>query len=495
MPPRQACWWGALAGIFLGPGAASGMAAAEPAAPPAAAHSLTTNQLGRLGRALEPLHARYDPAERLLREPFRSPGYHTALSGGMVHPTRSSLQYALALLDTGDDALRERALDIIRRVVALQDPNPESRTYGIWSWFLEEPLGKMSPPDWNWADFLGVTLLQIARDHRDRLPPEVRDLVDAALQHAARSIQRRNVGPDYTNIALMGTYVTLATAELYDLEDLRAYATARLRRLHEHVTQQGAFTPDFALGTINRGDLWNQRRPLIAYWGTPEKPAYLRLRCLRDGYDFAAAQFFSAQQGGAVLAAINFATDGGNTHVSLDRLTNGVFRAKDLRLRFEFGGAGKDLKLPTPSRAAIGTAVRSGNLRFDLHVLYAAFAGAAKRWEVSRTNDTVGLDYVLHQGAERTFNLAAMEAAALGLIVCVHSSTNPPPTIRAGENAGRLWMTWDEMALNVPVRPAKVAELQKAVRFAVDRKDDRKGKPSPRQPGGTPAKTEPLTFP
>lgn len=70
---------------------------------------------------------------------------------------------------------------------------------------------------------------QVALDHRGRLPPELAQRVDAAIRHAARSIERRNVGPGYTNIALMGTCITYVAAELYGLADLQAYAAQRLR--------------------------------------------------------------------------------------------------------------------------------------------------------------------------------------------------------------------------------------------------------------------------
>ena len=416
----------------------------------------------RLRQALEPLHAKYDPAERMLKDRFSSPGYHTTLTGGDVHSTRAALNYAVALLDTYDEDLKQRAEDILVRVIALQDQDPASKTYGIWSWFLEEPLDKMSPPDWNWADFCGTALLQVAVNHRERISPEVMEKVDAAIKCAARSIQRRNVGPGYTNIAIMGTYVTMLAAELYDLADLKDYAMARWRKFREYTLENGSFTeynsptytivalkelgrmvahfkdpealaiaremydlawkeiamhfhpptrqwagphsrcyqtllgpdalaliqrgtggrvdfgvdkpsidefrlalpcppdyeplftkldqprmvsqvfvkganpvvgttyfhPEFALGSINRGDLWNQRRPLLAYWGSAPSPSYLRLRFLHDNYDFTAAQFFSAQSAGKVLAGINFATDGGDRHPSLDRIKNAKIRAK-----------------------------------------------------------------------------------------------------------------------------------------------------------------------
>ena len=51
--------------------------------------SLTKAQLARLNRALEPLHKQYDAAEKMIRRPCSSPGYHTTLKSGFVHPTRA----------------------------------------------------------------------------------------------------------------------------------------------------------------------------------------------------------------------------------------------------------------------------------------------------------------------------------------------------------------------------------------------------------------------
>ena len=203
---------------------------------------LAPGELRDLLAALAPRDEAYDPAERMVREPFHSPGYHTALKGGFVHATRSSLGYAVALLDAGEEWRLKRACEVLERVIGLQDQNPESRTYGIWSWFMEEPLDKMSPPDWNWADFNGTQLLQVALDHRDRLPAGLAKRVDESIYHAARSIQRRNVGPAYTNIGLMGTYVTYVAAERYPIPDLLEYAQARLQRFYDYTLEQDGFT-------------------------------------------------------------------------------------------------------------------------------------------------------------------------------------------------------------------------------------------------------------
>lgn len=556
--------------------------------------------LRRLQRALEPYHKKYDAEARMLKEPFHSPGYHTTLKGGFVHSTRSSLNYAVALLDTGDEPLRQRAEAILNRVISLQDQNPDSKTYGIWSWFLEEPLDKMSPPDWNWADFCGVQLLQAALDHRRRLSPETVRAIDGAIQHAARSIKKRNVGPGYTNIAIMGAYVTLVAGELYDWAEMREYGLARWRQFYEHTRKHGAFNeynsptytivaleelgrmrqhvqnpearrlteeiyrlaweeiashfhpptrqwagphsraystllgagvlaliqratdgrvafgvdvpsltegrlplpcppqfersflqldgprevrkqfiaaeppvigttwlqPEFALGTVNRGDLWNQRRALVAYWGDAKQPSYLHLRCLHDGYDFAAAQFFSVQQKGRALAAINFATDGGDTHVSLDRLKDGVVRAKDIRLRLELGGAAGRTAPAAPERLTNPAQWRSGAVTWQIQALHAGFGPERARWESGQQGEKAWLDLVLYSGESKIIRLAELGAAAAGLALEVSPESPPPPSARATLRDGQLALEWETLRLAIPVTPAKAGQLQKTWRSA-----------------------------
>lgn len=558
-------------------------------------------QRQRLSDALKERDAQYDPAEKMLaRKLGTTYQYHTNLRGIVAHPTRESLTYAVALLETGDGGREKRALDVLRRVLALQDTDPASPSLGIWGWYLEEPPAKMSPPDYNWADFLGVQLLQIVLFHRDRLPSDVSRDVDAALKRATTAIRKRNVGPGYTNIAIMGAYVTLIAAEVYDDADLLGYALARLQTFHDHtmVKNDGAFTeynsptytvvaldelarlrrdvqtpeakplvetlyraawaeiahhfhvptrqwagphsraysdllngsaralierstsgdaavnesrlptpcppdlqpffatldkprtlvktfvkdekapligtthlaPAFALGTINRGDLWNQRRALIAYWGDKNAPSYLRLRVLHDGYDFAAARFWGQQREGSALAVLNIATDGGDKHPSLDRLKDATVRAADLRLRWEIGGAGSKTELPTPPVGIVSTPIglRFGDLRVDLAVPYARWGDQGGRWEINRDDNTstVHLDVVLYHGPERDFRLNELESAALGVAVRLSVRDEPLWSVSAETSDGRLALAWDGLRVAAPLRPGPSAALAGAVSFA-----------------------------
>ena len=562
--------------------------------------------------ALAKQDEQYDPAVRMLRAAGTGgPGYHTTVKSGTVHSTRSALTYAAALLDSGEEARLERAKDILRAVVALQDSNPRSKTYGIWSWYLEEPLDQMSPPDWNWADFCGVQLLAAWIGHHDRLGAELGAQVRESILHAARSIQRRNVGPGYTNIAIMGTYVTLVAAQEFDQASLREYAKKRLRQVHAYTMDQGSFSeynsptysivaltelsrmllhvrddadrklikelhdlawkhvathfhaptrqwagphsrcygtdlrrspgtlafleaatggqshlidedplplgldayrlplacppelaplfrelrtprqvvetfvradptrtgaktpvmgttwlhPQFTLGSVNRGDFWNQKRSLLAYWGTPAKPTYLRARFLHDHYDFCSALLFTAQHRGAALSTVVFATDYGDTHPNLDRVKSGAIQARDLRLRLELGAEVGDVKIEKPAETGQPVRIVSGGVEVWLHRLGDSIDGQRVRWEAGRDQTTQFIDAVLYSGVQKEFGLATWREAFIAFALQVASRSEPtfaarPALTRADGQVKTEWRAQEKLLrVEIPAKPQPLGLL------------------------------------
>ncbi len=216
---------------------------------------LTDSERTQLHKAVAQAREDYDADQRMLRTPFASPGYHTTHTGATVHETRQSLKFAVALLDTGFAQDLADAIDIFDKVISLQDQDPESDTYGIWPWFLEETIAEMDPPDWNWADFCGALLVEGRLTHASQLPPELLESMDAALYHASRSIQKRDVDLNYTNILVMGSFVTLMTGEILNDADLANYAKDRLKRFHAFTFEQGTFaeynSPPYTNVTLN----------------------------------------------------------------------------------------------------------------------------------------------------------------------------------------------------------------------------------------------------
>lgn len=556
--------------------------------------NLTPLQKERLQLALDAHEEFYNPVERMLREPLPSNAtYHTTLKSGWIHPTYRSLVYAVALLDSGTEANLDRAADILDRLVGLQDANSESPTYGIWSWFMDEPLEKMSPPDWNFADFCGGQLVEAILTHRSRLAPDLVQRIDEAIIHAGHSIKRRNVSPDYTNIAIMGSFVCTVAGELLGNSDLRDYGLSRFRKFYDYTMQQGAFTeynsptytfialnelsrirayvqdeatrrmaseiyrrgweeiathfhaptrqwagphsrayttlltpelqtflhratgasfpetdgtpalyehrimhqcpedlrphffsleeprtfrevfstngdseivgttvlnPSFTLGTVNSGDLWNQRRALVAYWGTVESPKYLQLRCLHDGYDFSAANIFTSQQEGDVLAGIAFAHDQGDTHLCLDMIQDGTIRAEDMRIRLELGGVGL---LHDPFVSEYGVSAFLDGVHLEVETPWAFWGGIPARWEVGGEGEKSWIDLVLYHGAQQEFHLPSLAKTAVAITLRLSTER---PSARIGWDLEQLNETihvkWGEHSLTLHNSPATQVKLR-----------------------------------
>lgn len=556
---------------------------------------LPPEQQAVLDETLKEYDKRYNSEHHLIRKKVGGYNYHSNLRHTEAHEVRRSAEYAVALLDSGSKANHARALLVLDAVIKLQNLDPSSREHGIWPYYLEEPVPEMGSPDRNWADFIGVQLLQARLDHGDRLPADLRARLDTAIQTASSAIRKRNVGPGYTNISIMGAFVNLATGQLYEDADLTAFAKKRWTRFYDHTMELGGFneynsptytivaldelvrilqyikfpearrqaieiyelawkiiathhhppsgqwagphsrtyrsllrsgtgalldkmggrparahsphleshrlqhqcpedyrhffrkiteprlivdtfasgkhpiigttwiTKDFTLGTANRADFWNQRRPLIAYWGSLRNPSYLQPRFLREGYDFAAAQVFVRQDKNRAIAAINFATNGGNKHVSIDRLKDGTFKTTDFRLRFELGGGARKAQITPPKTPGAPATITHGGRTIQLAVPFAKIGSLTGTWEVGGNDALVWLDLVFHQGDEIEINLTQLKQAALAFALTIDGE-QAPEKATATIKESDLHLSWNNLSLQIPHTPATLKELQQAAK-------------------------------
>ncbi|WP_339926302.1 hypothetical protein [uncultured Cyclobacterium sp.] len=149
---------------------------------------------------LDELHEKFDPEENMITKTLSGYNYHTDADSGVFHEVRGSFYYAALLLDLADDQYTDRAFNIIEKTITLQDQDTTSKSVGVWPYYLEEPLStKKSPIDYNWADFNAVSLLDVWMGHQDRIPSDLKPKIKDALILAAKSIQKRNMRPGYTN--------------------------------------------------------------------------------------------------------------------------------------------------------------------------------------------------------------------------------------------------------------------------------------------------------
>ncbi|MEO5997579.1 MAG: hypothetical protein ABIN89_12660 [Chitinophagaceae bacterium] len=538
-------------------------------------------------QSLDKLHDKYDLKEKMLTKALSGYNYYTDADTGIFHEVRSSFNYAVGLLDLDEEQYKQRAFDIIQKTISLQDTVTASRTCGVWPYYMEEPLAtKKSPADFNWADFNGVALLDIHMGHEAKLPADLKAIIRKSLIYAAKSTQKRDVQPGYTNIAIMGTYMTFMTSHLFDLPKMKFYSKNRLEIFYDYTLQRGfteynsptytitalddlermkrhivdkdarpkidslynfgwsiiakhfhkpsgqwagphsrtystlltssvngilkeasggkinlpgamprsdvkikhplqayllpyflspqnavtlketlaiddpkiigtSYLADkYALSSANRSSLWNQRRPFLAYWGKPQNPSYLQVRFLHDLYDFSSASFYSEQKENNILAAINFSTNGGDKHISIDKLKDGIFKAKDLRLRFEFGNVAPG-KLILPVNSDLPFTLQIDGLQFNLQLLRAVFDQFKGHWGKGGDARVPWFDFVFYEGEERDIDLTAINEAVLGFTFQIDDSKktsdseNPDGKI----TPATLSTAWKALEIIIPIKP------------------------------------------
>ncbi len=560
--------------------------------------NLTDAQKKAILQSLAQYESEYDANVSMIKQNY---SYHTGTHntnyrGHTVHATRVAADYAVDLLDCEDSVMEKRAFDVLRKLLSLQDVRPNSSTHGLWAYYLEEPIDKMAEPDLNWADFIGTQLLQIAINQRERLPNDLAESLDWAIIYAARLIQKRNVGPDYTNIAIMGTHVTIVTSEIYNLTDLNAYAMNRLRIFMNYTKTNGAFTeynsptytetalnelgrmkmhaiedeveqlanelyhigweevaqhyhqptrqwsgphsrsydtlltndlknfisssvngtwdprlplpipddlktyflsplitprsfnktylrdpsgvipnlvgttylhPLFTIGSIDWGEMWNQRRPLIAYWGTQNKPSYLQLRFLHDNYDFSDIVYYSVQNEDRVLAGLVFATDGGDVFLHTDAIKNATIKAKDLRIRFQIGGNDTYATWQIPPKPTDPFKFIFNNLSVQFALPRVLFSyNNQSSWNVTRANGTLNIDYVLYtSNVSQSIKLDTIAEAAALVAVQISSNTSAVMTPVEISQRSLLEAKWTDLCLSIPFKPNTVSQLRRHPKF------------------------------
>lgn len=506
----------------------------------------------------------YDESDGLLWEELDEKNYHTAVEQGVIHRTRENLSWIPAVVCWNSEIGKEIACKTIPQVLALQDQNPESQTYGIWPYLFEEPLDKMKNPDWNWAAFLGGGLITIWNECRQFLPEKLLSDMKEALRCACESIVRRNMSVDYTNISLMSAFVLTVGGELLENEELREYGIELLEKQLDFVEKNGGYAeynsptygmldieetgkilyyakdkralelaeklhglawkvfaehyheptgqiappharcyedlqnadirtmitigtqgrcylekeenwnvnllwpfmelrcpeeyekyfkplaeprvqeeefyqgydpiqndeirvliekgtpalksytylhPDYCLGSFRWHDMWNQRRPLMAYIRTENGIARFRARCMHDDMDFAGAVMENIQFKNAAAGGISFVTDHGDYHYILTPLENGAMEAESLSIEFTVAGDVEGAAIT--SCGEDGYLFSVGECEIELHIFRACF-GENKVWtEVIDTPEQKGVRLNLYQGARTKIDFHEIEKAYL----------------------------------------------------------------------------------
>ncbi|MDR2626611.1 MAG: hypothetical protein LBC40_01085, partial [Dysgonamonadaceae bacterium] len=222
-------------------------------------------------------------------------------------------------------------------------------------------------------------------------------------------------------------------------------------------------SPAFALASVNQSYMWNQTRPLIAHWGTPEKPSCLRVRFLHDKHDFSAVNIASVQDSTSVLAIFNIAVDGGDTHPILDPIQNASIRASDLRLRIEAGGNLDGLQFTIPDRYGDAAGFDTPTVEAAFQIPYAGWDNYTGHWEKWADEKHCGIDYVLYSGDARTFRLDEMQEAVVGLYLAFSDKSGDElalPNVTSERQGDYLILSTKQMTIKAPAKPDKESRIK-----------------------------------
>ena len=203
---------------------------------------------------LDKMRVKFDENPGLVYEDFDNPNaYHTKLRKGRYHRFTTNSDFAIALLDGGRQEDIPMAKSIIKALLAAQC-REEGDTFGLWPYFYEESLEEMDMPDWNMADFNGISLLQTIIDYGGLLGEELSDEVRQACINACASIMRRDVTIVYTNVTVMDIYMTLVCGEMFD-KDIFEFGMNKLKRFYHFVMSQKSYeeynSPTYSIVVVN----------------------------------------------------------------------------------------------------------------------------------------------------------------------------------------------------------------------------------------------------
>ena len=115
---------------------------------------------------------------------------------------RSKTRLAEGLLFRNKPGDKEAAADILRWILSHQYREKGTPIYGIWKTSVDG-----DKHDQNWREFIGCDLVLIRKYYSRLLPEALLKDIDTGLMHAALGAKLRNVGPDYTNIAMMSAFL------------------------------------------------------------------------------------------------------------------------------------------------------------------------------------------------------------------------------------------------------------------------------------------------
>lgn len=508
-------------------------------------------------KMLQYLNLYYDAEKKMIKPKFAlSENYinlHSSFTEGKdeVHSINYSVKYAYLLLKI-NKKFSDKVNDILETVLSLQQNNPLKSWYGLWPYYLEEPLDIMPYPDFNQAVYIPVTFLQIYNEFKNIIPGNIKKKIEQACCAAAIFIVNRNTELQYSHIVTIECYVCALCGEYFSRPEFENYGMQKIEKFMYFVFSNGDFfefnsptmsllmaaslneilqkvnnvrilnaarrlnkflwnglashyhyatgqfagpfarsyrdflqekeqlmlssalhnktnalnigkflplfndcplydgscppqfypffsgekkveysqrlishgaaypyfacaqiattymRPKYSLGSFNREEFWEERRPIIAHFGTRDNLYSMRVRCLLNTYDFSSAQLHCIQVKNSILGHICFSTNRGIMHMDFDKFDSRAMPMSDFRVRFEINGNSANLNITQKGNEII---VKYEDILFSFNYGFFKFGELQPHIEFSKADDKTTFDLVFYSGEEKKINLEKINCA------------------------------------------------------------------------------------
>ena len=171
-------------------------------------------------------------------------------------------------------------------------------------------------------------------------------------------------------------------------------------------------------------------------------------------YDYAAANIFCDQDSTNVLGAINFTTNGGDKHVTIDVIKDATIKATDLRLRFEFTGDLSSINFASTNQQRRLVQGSSGKVNFRIELPVVKFEDFKGSLTTGGDDKSKWIDFVIYSGAEKEFNFEKIQEAIIGFLVTLENrSIMPDKRVSVIKSGDQMELTWNNLEVKAKTKP------------------------------------------
>ncbi len=197
-------------------------------------------------------------------------------------------------------------------------------------------------------------------------------------------------------------------------------------------------TGTFSIGTMNRSEMWNQRRPFLAYIKGADKDCCFRVKCYHDGFDYSSGALHTIQDKGRALGNLSFSNDRGDTHVGLDLIKNATISAEDLRLSFEFECGENEISY---KKTEHGIELDINGTKVKINTYLKLFGDKEPEEEVRYKDNRLSYSIVFYHGDRKDICFDKLDAAIVGFTVEM-GSFDDNAKVEYKENDGMIETKW-----------------------------------------------------